>query len=212
VHTSETLRGTDFAFAVDGHPATIEDVLPGLGRLGVVVNTHGGAAGASTLILAAVTAFYDRLREAGEPFFAYPDFFAFHVNEGHGTLRKLDVFPAHKEIVVTGGPEELLRAINDRAVTHLLVPDAKPARELTVSAEALHSARRRIRTALAYHPGGRTDGGDVTITGPAAGQAFVAAMTGGAPRSVVGTATRPVETFRRLELDPALRMLETVAG
>jgi hypothetical protein len=97
-------------------------------------------------------------------------------------------------------------------VTHLLIPDAAAAPELTIASETAHSARRRIGTVIAYDPGGRTRGADLTVTGPPAGEAFVAAMTGGDPRSVVGTETRPVQTFRRLELDQALRMLETVAG
>ena len=125
MHTT-VLRSQDFAITVDGETATLDDVFPGYDgadRLGIVIHQPLGAAGAGSLILAAVTAFYDQLRAGGEPFFAYADFFAFHVGADHGTLRKLDVYPAHKEVVVPNEGEAILRAINDRGVTRVLVPD-----------------------------------------------------------------------------------------
>ncbi len=94
-------------------------------RLGIVIHDDLGAAGAASLILAAVTAFYDRLRAQDETFFAYADYFAFHVGADTGSLRKLDVYPAHKEVVVPNDAEQILQAINDRGVTRLLVPDAR---------------------------------------------------------------------------------------
>src|SRR5919199_663538 len=95
-------------------------------RVGAVVRTPCGAVGASTLILAAVTAFYDVQRAGGEDFFIYPDFFLFHVGRPLGDHSMLDVWPGHKEVVVTGGPDALLEAINDRGVTHLAVEDGAP--------------------------------------------------------------------------------------
>ena len=136
MHTT-ALRSQDFEIAVDGRPGALTDVFPGFtedDRLGIVIHQHLGAAGAGSLILAAVTAFYDHLRATGEPFFAYADYFAFHVGADHGTLRKLDVYPAHKEVVVANDAEEILQAINDRGVTRLLVPEVATA-ERTPSAE-----------------------------------------------------------------------------
>jgi len=168
-----------------------------------------------------VTAFYDRLRAAGHEFFAYPDHFAFHVGSDRGSLRKLDVFPAHKEVVIAApaDPDEVLRAVNDRGVTRLLVPESvRPAPASTAAADTLHSARRRIRTALAYSPSGRVSGGDVSILGSAQGEAFVAAMLEPADQGVrdrrarLGDARgRPRESFRRLGLDEALGLLESDA-
>ena len=54
--------------------------------------------------------------------------------------------------------ERILEAINDRGVTRLLVPDAPPGRsrpEPDLERETLHSAQRRIRTALVYSPTGQ---------------------------------------------------------
>ena len=124
MHTT-TLRAEEFTLTVGGRPATVADLFPGFDehdRLGIVLHADQAAAGAATLILATVTAFYDRLRAQGPDFFAYPDYFGFHVGRTRGSLRKLDVFPAHKEVVVAAEAEEILRAINDRAVTRLLVP------------------------------------------------------------------------------------------
>ncbi len=211
MHTSQALSTADFQITLDGRAARLSDVLPGFdehARLGVVVTQPGGAAGASTLILAAVTAFYDRLRATENEFFAYADYFAFHVGGPRGSLRKLDVFPEHKEPVVPDDAETILRAINDRGVTHLLVPDG--ARAGTLGRDTRHSAQRRIQAALAYAPDGRVAGADVEIAGSVAGEAFVTAMLGH-PRELPGPDGRPRETFRRLDLDTALGMLQTAA-
>jgi hypothetical protein len=211
MHTSRVLSSNDFEIRADGHLVTLADLLPGFdehARLGIVVTQTDGAAGVSTLILAAVTAFYDRLRATESDFFAYADYFAFHIAESRGSLRKLDVFPEHKEPVVADDADTILRAINDRGVTHLLVPEGAGAGEL--GRDTRHSAERRIRAALAYSPDGWVAGADVEITGSGAGEEFVTAMLGH-PRDLRGDDGRPRETFRRLGLDQALRMLQTPA-
>src|SRR5436190_23557556 len=103
MHSSRELRGDGFAIALDDRPASIEEVLSGFDerdRLGVVVRHPCGAVGASTLLLAAITAFYDLQRAGGSEFFIYPDYFLFHVGGLLGDHSMLDVFPAHKEVVV----------------------------------------------------------------------------------------------------------------
>ena len=209
MHTSRALTSGDFEIRADGARATLDDILPGLDehtRLGIVITQPGGAAGASTLILAAVTAFYDRLRARGGDFFAYADFFAFHVGQPRGSLRKLDVFPEHKEPVVQDEAEAILRTINDRGITHLLVPEA--ATSGTLGRDTCHSAHRRIRTAIAYSPGGCAESPDIEITAAAQAEEFVTAMLGH-PRDIAGADGRARETFRRLPLDDALAMLQT---
>lgn len=104
---------------------TIPDLFPGFDardRLGVVVHHPGGALGASVLVLATITAFYDLQRSRGDDCFVYPDYFVFHVGQQHGNHSMLDIWPDHKEVVVAGEPEAVLRAIDDRAITRLLVP------------------------------------------------------------------------------------------
>jgi hypothetical protein len=209
MHTSHVLSSGDFQITADGRPASLAELLPGFDehtRLGIVVTEDGAAAGASSLILAAVTGFYDRLRATESDFFAYADYFAFHVGASRGSLRELDVFPEHKEPVVADEAEEILRAINDRGVTHLLVPEG--ARGGSLGRDTRHSARRRIRTAIAYSPAGRVENPDVEITAGVQAEQFVTAMLGH-PRDIAGVDGRPRETFRRVPIDDALEMLET---
>jgi hypothetical protein len=218
VHTT-VLRSDEFELTVQDRPATIADVFPGFDehdRLGIVLAADHAAAGAASLILAAVTAFYDNLRAHSSDFSAYPDYFAFHVERSRGSLRKLDVFPAHKEVVVPADAEEVLRAINDRGVTRLLVPDAHgDVRPHELSREARASAERRIRTALAYSPAGRARDGDVAVTGSPRSEAFVAAMleNAGGPPVVQRRRDPPaLESFRRIRIDQALAMLVPPPG
>jgi hypothetical protein len=213
MHTSHVLSSGDFQITADGRPASLAELLPGFDehtRLGIVVTEDGAAAGASSLILAAVTGFYDRLRATESDFFAYADYFAFHVGRRRGTLSQLDVFPEHKEPVVQDDHEAILRAVNDRGVTHLLVPDRDVAPPTHLGRDTRHSAQRRIRAAIAYSPDGRTPRPDIDITGPPEAEEFVTAMLGH-PRALAAPDGRTRETFRRLTVDDALGML-TIAG
>jgi hypothetical protein len=213
MHTT-ALRSEQFEITVEGRPATIADVFPGFDehdRLGIVIHDDRGAAGAGSLILAAVTAFYDRLRATADPFFAYADYFAFHVGADHGTLRKLDVYPAHKEVVVPADAEQILEAINDRGVTRLLVPEAPrdtshtPAPEAPLARETRHGAQRRIRTALLYSPTGQTTGADVLVRGSAQSDAYIDAMLG--KPAGHNAEPRPAQSFRWTDPHQALGLL-----
>lgn len=221
MHTAETLTSSSFAITANGREAELADVLPNFGkwdRLGVVVRSPCGALGASGLILAAVTAFYDIQRAESEDFFVYPDYYLFHVGRRLGDHKMLDVFPGHKEVVVEDDPEELLRAINDRAVTRLLVEDTVP-QEPILERPTLASAWR-IVTALAYSPRGRVDRADVLVAGNDATESYVSAVldqSGGVDpeirdgvrdeRQGLPRDGAPVEGYRRLDLDEALGML-----
>jgi hypothetical protein len=168
MHSSVELSSGDFAIAVDGERASLTDVLPGFdghSRLGIVLRDDFGVVGASGLLLAAVTAFYDSLRERyPDGFFRYADFFHFHAGGWHGNHNMLDVFPAHKEVVVDDEPEQLLQAINDRAVTHLLLPEGE-SRHGTFQRQTVNAARERLRGAALYAPRGRVQDADVEIGG-----------------------------------------------
>jgi hypothetical protein len=228
VHTTG-LRADEFELEIAGQPASVEALFDGFDehdRLGIVIARDDGAAGAAALILATVTAFYDRLRATGKPFFAYPDYFALHVGRARGSLSQLDVYPDHKEVVVPADLELIVRALNDRGITRLLVPDhAGRAADHAAGASGLAretqaSAQRLIRTALAYSPDGRPAGADVHVTGPERAEAFVTAMlAGGDPagedshvRDVLRGAGRPPrEGFRRIGVADALAMLAGIA-
>jgi hypothetical protein len=179
-----------------------------------------GAVGASTLITATITAFYDFQRARGSDFFIYPDYFLFHVGGRRGDHRRLDIWPPHKEVVVADDPDRVLEAVNDRAITRLAVEeDGRRGAELDAAATA--SARARITTCLAYSASGRVHDPDVTIRGNPVTEGYVAdALDPDRGRAdEVGPELRarirdgraallengvPVETFRRMGLEEAL--------
>jgi DNA-binding MarR family transcriptional regulator len=85
-----------FAITVDGRAADLDAVLPGFterDRVGVVVRRPLGGAGASLLVLAAVTGFYEEQRRRGEPFFIYPDYFVFHAGGRWATTGSSTFWP-----------------------------------------------------------------------------------------------------------------------
>jgi hypothetical protein len=152
------------------------ELFPGFGehdRLGVVVSRPCGAVGASALVTAAITAFYDLHRARGSGFVVYPDYFLFHVGGPLGDHGRLDVWPARKEVVVPRDPDAILEAINDRAITRLVVEDGEPAGH-EYAPEELASARGRIASCLAYSASGRVGDADVSIAGNEVTEGYVA--------------------------------------
>jgi hypothetical protein len=222
MHSSRELTSSAFGVTLEGETATVLDVLPGFAaadRVGVVVRRPCGVVGASALLLAAVTGFYDVQRAHAEDFFVYPDYFVFHVGRRLGSHNRLDIWPPHKEVVVADEPEEVLRAINDRAITRLVVEDGAPG-EGAFARETLASARGRIVTALAYSANGRTRDADVTIASNDVAESYVSGVleqsrdVAAAERDRIAAARahlveddRPVETYRRVALDEALGLL-----
>jgi hypothetical protein len=216
------LRSSAFEVSVDGADATLAGVFPDFvaaDRLGIVVRRPCGVVGVSALVLCAVTAFYDVQRGRGEDFFIYPDYFVFHVGRKLGSHNRFDIWPPHKEVVVADDPEELLRAINDRGVTRLVVEDGAPG-EGAFAPETLASARARIATAVVYSPNGRTVDADVAIASNDVTENYVAGVLEqsrdvpagerdriAAARTHLRDGSRPVETYRRVDLDEALGLL-----
>ena len=139
------------------------------------MRTPFAAVGASALITATITAFYDLQRARGPDFFVYPDYFLFHVGRPLGDHARLDIWPAHKEVVVGDDPDRILEAINDRAITRLAVEDGDGhAAEPDPAAAA--SARGRMATCLAYSASGRVRDPDVRIAGNAVTEGYVAGV------------------------------------
>ena len=178
MHSSYELRSESFEIEVAGRTGTLEDLFEGFeeqDRLGVVVRGPCGAVGASALICATITAFYDIQRARGGEFFVYPDYFLFHAGGPHGDHAQLDVFPRRKEVVVADEPLALLEVINDRAITRLVVEDGAPA-ERELDRGELASARGRIASCVAYSPSGRVRDGDVRIAGNDITEGYVEAV------------------------------------
>lgn len=226
MHTTTDLSSSSFSIRVDGTPGDVESVFAGFSdrdRVGVVVREPCGAVGSSTLILASITAYYDIWRTRTADFFIYPDYFLFHVGRLLGDHGQLDIWPSHKEVVVEDDAEQLLRSINDRGVTRLLVPDRDSPNRASASdleRESLASAHDRIVTALAYNAGGRVAGADVRIVGNRVTEDYVQAVIQRSAtmlefdRPALEAARRdlaeegsPVESYRRIGLEDALSLL-----
>jgi hypothetical protein len=188
MHSSQELTSSSFRIEVGGRPARLEELFDGFGeqdRLGVVVRHPCGAVGASGLITATVTAFYDIQRSRGRDFFVYPDYYLFHVGRPLGDHGQLDIWPAHKEVVVPDDPGRILEAINDRAVTRLVVEEDSAGAEggrteraapAAFAREALASASGRIVSCLAYSPAGRVADADVRIRANPVTEGYVEAI------------------------------------
>jgi hypothetical protein len=167
-----------FEIRIGGREASIEELFPRFGehdRLGLVMRRPCGAVGASALIAATITAFYDVQRSRGPDFFIYPDYYLFHVGGPLGDHARLDIWPRRKEVVVDDDPERILEALDDRAISRLVVEDG-PAADRELDAEALASARSRIVSCLAYAASGRVQAGDVRIASNQVTEGYVDAI------------------------------------
>lgn len=178
MHSSRELRSSFFRIAVAGSEVPLTELFEGFGegdRLGVILHSPCGAVGASALITATVTAFYDIQRARGPDFFIYPDYFLFHVGGPLGDHSMLDVWPGHKEVVVENEAERILEAVNDRAITRLVVEEGEPS-DAGFERETLASARDRIVTCLAYSPSARVLDADVRIASNPVTESYVEAV------------------------------------
>lgn len=158
MHTIEEIGSESFEYRVDGDVVSRETVMPRFtsdDRLGVAMGTGAEGVGAGNFILSAVVAFYGYLSETrDEDFFEYPDFYTFQTTGNPADYRMLDIYPDHKNVAVEPETEPLLEAINDRAITTLLVPDVIPDPP-DVDDITRRSAQRRIEDCYVYAPDGR---------------------------------------------------------
>jgi hypothetical protein len=178
MHSSRELRSSSFEITLAGREVRLGDLFDGFSehdRLGVVLRRPCGGVGASALITATITAFYDLHRARGPDFFVYPDYFLFHVGRPLGDHARLDIWPRRKEVVVAEDPEQVLEAINDRAITRLVVEEGEPG-EPSFQPEAVASARARIATCLAYSASGRVRDADVRIRSNPVSEGYVDAV------------------------------------
>jgi hypothetical protein len=178
MHSSRELSSSSFEVEIGGVTASLEELFEGFDeqdRLGVVLTRPCGAVGASALITVTITAFYDIQRARGPDFFVYPDYFLFHVGQPLGDHGRFDIWPRHKEVVVPAGADVVLEAINDRAVTRLVVEDGTSGKPPS-DRGALASARARIETCLAYSPSGRVEDADVRVAGNPVTEGYVEAI------------------------------------
>ena len=166
MHSSSKIKNTDFEITWRGTVVTHADFFSSFcdtDRIGIVIPHRLEGVGAAALIMAYVTAFYDRYRERGGEFFAYPDFFTFQHESPCANYGNLDVWPDHKNVLVPRDAQQTIEAITDRGVNVLLVPDNDPV-DPTISPVELASAQRNIQQCFAYSESGSTTSADLVIT------------------------------------------------
>ena len=213
---SSFLRGSDFRITHRRHEVPHDRFFHDLGatdRVGVFAPGGIDGLGAGLLLLAHTTAFYDRYRESGDAFFAYPDYFTFQRRTPTASYSMLDIWPNHKNVSIGPAPGDCVDAMTDRAVDVLLVPEGgtrKP--ELQPVQQA--ALRRLVRDCYLYGPGGDVDDADLTVScprDPVAGwmesvRSSLGANGGGTPAGEDGSG--PItQSYRRLSLDQALERL-----
>ncbi len=162
---SSSIRGTDFKIAWRGKAIQHVEFFSSVrdtDRVGIVIPHRLEGIGAITLILSYVTAFYDRYRERGSEFFAYPDFFTFQRESPCADYGMFDIWPYHKNVHVPPDAQQTVEAITGRGVTVLLVPD-NDVQEAAIAPVEHESARRNIKRCFAYSETGTTASSDLVI-------------------------------------------------
>ena len=165
MHSSK-LRGNDFSITCNGvnvsHAQFFAD-FKATDRVGLLAPDRLDGLGAGILIMAYVTAFYDRYREKGDEFFAYPDFFSFQEIEPVADYGWFDISPHHKDILIGGEQDERAASITDRAVDILLVPEGRT-QSVSIKPVEIESARRNIQRCFTYSPSGCATDAELVVS------------------------------------------------
>ncbi|MFV0375151.1 hypothetical protein [Microbacterium sp.] len=172
MHASQLLRESDFELELDGAVVGAEKILPRWSRhdrVGVVTRTPFGALRASLLMQLAMSMYYAFDPRRGGDAAQYPPVFVFCVgDEATGDYSSMDVWPARRSLHLPDDPYVVLGAIQDRAITRLIVP-ASPAHRADYALRApsgwtdVHAAVEHTASAFAYDEHGELGGHDVTI-------------------------------------------------
>lgn len=168
MHVASLLHNHMFRIEVGGVPATLDALFPDwteFDRFGLVIDEPLGGVGATHLLQCAMMAYYDIKPSRRTSRAVYPEIYAFHIGRSYGSHAPYDFWPARREVILrTDDHREVLDAINDRGITRLAVPD-RPQREVTHRPKEVEAALDRISSAFVYSASGRTDGGELQISG-----------------------------------------------
>lgn len=167
MHTATYLNRSTIRAERAGSAIALDQVFPDFNehdRLGIVVDSAYGVVGASLLIQIAAFLFYDVRPRRRDAVKRYPELYAFLIDRPQGDLAMFDFYPRRREVVVPRDPDAVLDAINDRAITRLVVLDGVP-RDHRYGWDERNAARDRVLSAYAYSPTGRVADGDLVLTG-----------------------------------------------
>ncbi len=168
MHVMTLLKSEMFDVSIDQQKASIADLFPDWNahdRFGLVIDETFGGIGATHLLQAAMTAYYDVKPSRRTSLTVYPEIYAFHIGRGYGAHAHYDFWPARREVILkTTDHREVLDAINDRGITRLAIPD-RPMRDVEHRPKEEDAAFDRIASAFVYDASGRTQGADIAISG-----------------------------------------------
>lgn len=209
-----TMSTAGFDIVADGSPATFDDAFQGFAvsdRVGVVTCSPGGSLAAAPLLLASVARYYELLRARGDEFYRYPGYYVIHVGDQRAYHGWLDVWSANKEVVVAAHGEAVLEALNDRAITRVVLEDAgnEPGELLRENVNWFCEDVRDVLTYVAGH-----NQGGITIQ-PSdavadliarAARASYGVLSDGQIEHIIGRSRRP-QGFHRIASADALGRL-----
>ena len=220
MHSSK-LRDSDFQLTSNGkridHADFFADVKK-TDRVGILAPKRYEAAGAVTLIMAYVTAFYDQYRSESDGFYAYPDFFTFQKEQPVADYGMLDIWPDHKNVHIPNSANETAAAITDRGINILLVPNTPP-RENTFEPVQTESLRRNIQRCFIYSENGTLQDPTLEVTTQAEPfKDWVIKMFDSVPedrtlqhqkqhRLKTKNSTNLTQSFKEISLDQAIKRL-----
>ncbi|MEG3123366.1 hypothetical protein U1738_05510 [Sphingomonas sp. GB1N7] len=165
MHTAFDVKESMFRIATGSTYTTRDEVIDWepRDRLGVLIDRHVGALGAGLLTLLVTTAFYDCRSRRRRQRPLYPDIFLFHIGGPWGCFINFDFFPDHKEIMVHPDPAKILREVNNRGITHLVIPD-RPRSLANHRFKEPEAAFDRIKQCFIYGVDGEVAGADLHIS------------------------------------------------
>ncbi|QDE27989.1 hypothetical protein [Paremcibacter congregatus] len=166
MHTSYQLDSGHFGIKLGDVASTRNNLLANWScydRAGTIVDEPFGAVGASLLLQLSITSFYDTSPNRRQGSF-FSEVYLFHVGGRFGDHSSYDIYPRRKEIFIENDPVAVLEAINDRAITRLLVVDKAP-KEVKHHFKEPECAKERIISAFSYSPTGQVQQPDIELTG-----------------------------------------------
>ena len=170
MHTAKQLNASLFDIKINGKRAPLGALFPNwhrFDRFGIVVARPFGSLGASLLIQAAITAFYDLRRSQANSAAVYPEIYLLHAGGHWGDHSTLDFWPPRKEVFIAEDPREVLGAINNLGITRLAVPagaSGMPHIDWQDNGKERTAAKERVSSIFSYDADGSVSGADVSIS------------------------------------------------
>lgn len=218
MHTLHDLSAADFRYRTNGRSVNRDELMPAIGvndRVGLVMGTGEEGLGGANFLLSCVVDFYETLGEHKDEFFEYPDFYTIQATADPADYRMFDVYPDHKNVEVVADPEAILRAVNDRGISILMVPD-RSQHSPELEDITRRSAERTNEHAFLYSPSGQLGGDGFEISLPRQAvedwfETVVESMADPPPEGKIpgqrSQQDRITQRYRRIPLEEAIERL-----